>query len=147
MPEIVVKQTSDPNQKSNGDRLQQDRVNKDLYFQCNQCYKVLKTKNSLNAHMKFRHNGKKVKCNICDKELSDSNNLLRHQKIFHEENQASNCYQNVDQNGKDFHLTSWSNQEDKEQTNDLNVSSNISSKVKKGMWIVKLDRLKKKDFT
>ena len=96
---------------------------------CNLCDKTFSQSFNLNRHIQSTHNFKKFKCNQYDKESSCSD---RHQKSDHKGLKPQHAKTSNEQNIKEQNCL-----ESKAKIN----PSKMSSKSKKGMWIVKLERL------
>ena len=107
--------------------------------QCLQCGKTYTSKDILKRHIKSIHGGKIFKCGQCEKVFSCLNYVNRHQKSAHK-------------GLKPYH--SYTELSNAEKVKELNCSeskvkltpTNMSSKPKKGMWIVMLEKLKASDL-
>ena len=99
---------------------------------CNQCDKTFTQSCDLNRHVQSVYDGKKFKCNQCAKEFLSKYSVNRHQRSAHK-------------GVKPQHAKSINEEKIKEQNCSESKSKinppKMSSKPKKGMWIVKLERL------
>ena len=112
-------------------------------FPCSQCGKTLKDKNALRKHQGLhtrKELGLRFSCGECKRSFTWKYNFHVHLKSFH--------------NGKDIEprmvvdesaskVGNLISRQDKcsDQEVELKTLTNISSKVKKGKWIVRLERL------
>ena len=78
--------------------------------QCNNCDARFYSKQSLNNHIKFVHEGKKpFKCNVCDASFSYKNHLNGHIESVHERKKPFKCsicdYRSSQKNNMKLHIS------------------------------------------
>ena len=100
-------------------------------YQCEKCEKSFNQRSNLKRHILSFHKGFKVKCPECGQDYCDQNSFQRHLNSIHKGERLLRHGVNAkicQQEGK------TKEQKEKSKTSNL-------LKPKKGMWIVKLEKL------
>ena len=134
-------------------------MHEEIRYKCEKCKKTLNNKDNLRQHILSIHERKMYQCEKCEKSFNQRSNLKRHVLSFHKgfKVKCPECGQDYcDQNSFQRHFNSihkgerllrhgvnakicqqeGKTKEQKEKSKPSNLP-----KPKKGMWIVKLEKL------
>ena len=122
---------------------------------CEKCVSSFSYKSDLKRHELSVHLGAKFACDKCSKKFSSKDNLNRHLKVVHVENGMIN--ETISQNLSTTPTETDNNLDSTKKHQESNTPEKTSksthknhkrcySKVKKGQWIVKLERIDISDF-
>ena len=112
-------------------RLHIIKTHKNHKFNCNICGKIFSEEINLDKHNEIIHNEQKYSCEQCCKTYALRESLKRHIKTAHF----------TSKHGTNFQENSEGNSSLKTSIKSMNGTKGSKERIKRGTWIVKLERI------